>query len=422
MWNSISYKIKKSSFESGLFVILLCLLSTYKIGNYANSKLYSNGMFALGCIMVMVALIKKRNNHGIDKKDEYSTSAYTICLIFFLMQVIMQIYAYILAFLGYTSFDLLSTNAYSFIPPLFAWACLSLYKEKTIELFTKALIYNFVFTSIINVIIFGPEAITQVFYSVISGNVTTVTRVFEVHGNSFAIGVLFLYYLFNPGENKRKKYIIFLLIASFFGQKRIQFAAMALCCGLFYIDKLLKKGRLAKKSRFSFLQGIMVVSIVLCLVYAKIALDGTLSLLLIGLGVNDSYRSFMYGLMRDHAYFGPGFLGIGRNAAGRIVGQYYQAHYDSVITNLHSDLLKMYVENGFWLYIAWLAIYLVYLPQKIKTISNYETALKSILFVMYMFVLYLTDNVESYMIVQTVFLVSLITTVAKGIKQKRFLN
>ena len=211
--------------------------------------------------------------------------------------------------------------------------------------------------------------------------------------------------------------MVFLLIGSIFGQKRIQFAAMGICIGLFYLDKLLKKGRLAKKDRFTFLQVIMVASIALCLLYVKIALDGSLSLFFAGFGVNDSYRSFFYSLMRQYANFGLGFLGIGRNAAGHLLSQYYQDHYSIVITNLHSDLLKMYVENGFWLYIVWLVIYLVYIPQKTKSISNYETALKSILFVIYMFILYLTDNVEVYSIVQSVFMLALIYTTINGMKR-----
>ena len=193
-----SLKIKRISFENTIFIILLCFLSIYKIGHYANSKNYSNGLFFLGFITLIYAAIKKKSGNGSNSSN-YSNDliklSKRICILFFCMQLVMQIYAYILAFLGFSSIDWLSTNLYSFMAPMFVFASVSIFKERTIELFTKALLYNFALTVIVNVMLYGPNVIIQVLNANIGGKVTEAAATFEVHANSFAIGVLFLYYL-----------------------------------------------------------------------------------------------------------------------------------------------------------------------------------------------------------------------------------
>lgn len=66
------------------------------------------------------------------------------------------------------------------------------------------------------------------------------------------------------------------------------------------------------------------------------------------------------------------------------------------IKALHNDLLKMYIEIGFVGFGLWTAWWLVRKPNILMKKYGIEKAFICLLFIVFSFVLYTTDNTESY--------------------------
>ena len=62
----------------------------------------------------------------------------------------------------------------------------------------------------------------------------------------------------------------------------------------------------------------------------------------------------------------------------------------------HSDILKMYAENGFFLFAYWLWHYLMYMTKRYRVRFSQDSALVYFGITIYLFTLYITDNVETY--------------------------
>ena len=75
-----------------------------------------------------------------------------------------------------------------------------------------------------------------------------------------------------------------------------------------------------------------------------------------------------------------------------------------LIRGLHNDLLKMYIECGFWGYVIWLILTLIYVPEKIKNKLGVRSATIYLALNIFAFITYLTDNTESYFVFQTILL------------------
>ena len=57
------------------------------------------------------------------------------------------------------------------------------------------------------------------------------------------------------------------------------------------------------------------------------------------------------------------FYGLGRNACQVILKEDFPYFR---VGNVHSDILRMYVESGFWMFSVWLIYYLIIMPKYIE--------------------------------------------------------
>ena len=79
-----------------------------------------------------------------------------------------------------------------------------------------------------------------------------------------------------------------------------------------------------------------------------------------------------------------------------MTGQYSYLNVGGV----HSDILKIYIENGFILFGLWLWYYLIAITKSFAKKINTSTAVLFFTLTIYTFILYFTDNVENYFIYQ----------------------
>ena len=393
-------KISRKRFYQYFFILFYSVVLINRIGKFENP--YSQIMEA-GFETIFICLVLVTHMKQIREKTLIETFAKKWVKLFFLMQFAIQVYSFLLALFNYTSIDLLSSNIYSFIYPLFVFSMVVCFKDDALKVFSASICTNFLLCFIINVLVCGPECIHDVILSNLEQSSIGLSGVFEVHRTSFAAGILFLYYFINKETDNRVFYLIVLGMAIFFGQKRIEFLAIIIVLLLIVFDKLYKY-LFRTSSRYRMLEILMGGSILLCFLYVYISVGGGLKMILNNYGINMMGRDSFYRVISEYAYFSPSYLGIGRNAAGHIISNTFAGRF----TVLHNDILKMYVECGFFGFFIWLYINLIYIPNRVKKYNSYKAALNVILIIIYLFICYLTDNCETYAVVQAGFMLIII--------------
>ena len=104
-------------------------------------------------------------------------------------------------------------------------------------------------------------------------------------------------------------------------------------------------------------------------------------------------RTYYWRALAERCVFSPAFLGLGRN--------YSYLLFSSELSYMrvgaaHSDILKMYAENGFFMFAYWLWHYLLQMTKRYKKRFSINSAVVYFGISIYLFTMYLTDNVETY--------------------------
>ena len=114
----------------------------------------------------------------------------------------------------------------------------------------------------------------------------------------------------------------------------------------------------------------------------------------------------------NYADFNIFFPGIGRN----VLTVLFQTELSSLnVAVTHSDIIKMYVENGFILFGLWAIYFLVVLKRRIKNRFGLRMGIIYFEMMIYTFGLYLSDNNEIFFIC-TIFLYNILIAHALEIK------
>lgn len=186
---------------------------------------------------------------------------------------------------------------------------------------------------------------------------------------------------------------MFVFLIMILGLKRISVIALVL---IIIFNLLIKLFNNKVQNRICFILGIL--GVLFCYFYIYIMTDGDVFYDFIqSMGINVMGRDYYYRAIMDYAQFKPSFLGIGRNVVTQLLNTELSYLH---VGGVHSDIIKMYVENGFILFGGWLAYYLVYLKNVYKKHYSEKSVILYFEIIIYMFTLYLTDNVEIYFICQ----------------------
>lgn len=237
------------------------------------------------------------------------------------------------------------------------------------------------------------------------------TRYTELHEMAFTVG---LYILVNlvTGKHaslKKNKYLFGLSVFFFIvAWKRIGIFAVILSLLLYVVSSRCKKRH---KSLLIKVTGI--VGTVMCIAYIALIVSGAFVALLQSVGINLMGRDIIYRYFSQFASFSPFFWGKGVGFVSRQFNYTTSADlfYMASIKALHNDLLKMYIEIGFMGYLIWVFWWLMKTPEILQKKFGVNKALICLMFIVYSFILYTTDNTESYVNFQ-MHLAMLITYIA----------
>ena len=245
----------------------------------------------------------------------------------------------------------------------------------------------------------------------------------ELHELAYIIGLYILVNLIVGKHTSLKKENLFMWLAVvtfFVAWKRIGICALVLS----YVYYLFFS-RSKRSNKSIFIRITAIVGTILCLVYVSLIVSGIFVEFLKSLGISMMGRNIIYDYFRRFTEFSPAFFGKGVGFVGRQFDYTTRTDlYNMVsIKALHNDFFKMYIEIGFIGFVLWVYWWLLKMPKMLQKKYGVEKAFVSLLLILYAFVLYTTDNAESYTMFQMQ-LAALITYISScwNIGKKKICN
>ena len=218
-------------------------------------------------------------------------------------------------------------------------------------------------------------------------------RAIEIHDITFVMGVYVIYFLFFcPQERLRYVYAGVALFLFFAGLKRIAFLSLLLGIAFAIICLLLGyKGKI----RLLYLTALFIVAF--CYFYIIIIQNGTFMKFCIEHEIELNGREKIYDFIANFYEVSPTYGGKGYEFCVQLLKSMHGTKDQVVdITAVHNDILKMYVEVGFWGFFAWIMFYYVYQTHWYITRCGEMVAVCFMSINIYMLITYLTDNTMFY--------------------------
>ncbi len=280
---------------------------------------------------------------------------------------------------------------------LMAILCYSIFKERVVKATIIASVINYSVYIVTCVAKFGLLSLLD------AGSDNAASRLLEVHEITFVFGLLFLYFWmtkkeeYKKLERRKKRLILLMLIMSLLGFKRILCAALILLVAIYWImAKFREKG----------------IEIISCLVvfacFGWCAFCSAPSLLkdvCAALGVNLKGRDVIYASYLPYYNFSWSYIGRGVGFAQSLVYQIKIMYLNGIYLGVHNEILRLFIDIGFFPYLIYLLYILPINITKIKNRINSKAAL--LYFCLWLFTLVnsSTDNLltyPNYMLVFTV--------------------
>ena len=320
---------------------------------------------------------------------------------YFIPHMVIHAYTIVLMILGKISFSLFSTNVTVYVPALVAVLSVYYFGKDALKLNCIAVICSYTVSVLISTLVKGfvifPHGIIEGYIEQGSNFGGLTKNYLELHDLVLSIGYIFTFYLFTQTRVTKKNIGIAIgaLLVFILGVKRISVLAVLLAV-VFYV--LINKLRKKYQYRICLVAGFL--GSIVCYLFIYILSKGSWFFDLINsYGINPAGRNYYYQAILEYAEFKPSFLGIGRNVVTEIFNNELSYLH---VGGAHSDVIKMYVENGFFLFGIWLWYYLMHVTKRYKDMFGLKAAVVYFGITIYTFTLYLTDNIEIYFICQII--------------------
>lgn len=269
----------------------------------------------------------------------------------------------------------------------------------------KAIHYTFYGLALGNAVIallyipsFGISGVVSSFIDFVltMGDATGYMRRLEIHDITFTYGFFLIYFLlFDKISSKRVKVFNIIVAAVFFyiGFKRIAIASffLVLAVGFFL-------GKLTPKAQLKIMRLIAVCGILFACVYLIFIKYGLFVQIMNDLGVDIKGRDVLYGYIDKYYRISPAFWGFGFEYVHIMMLEIAEAggrQFNGMI-DIHNDFMRVYIEMGFWGFLAWLYYTLIFQFNWIKSKFSSDTLRLFLLCEIYIFMTYMTDNTLFY--------------------------
>ena len=389
---------KNSKIFIGLYIFCIfgAAMGDYKVLNMALGalpKVVSAGALGLAAIYILISGNFK--NFKALFRFGILFSIVIIGMIFcslFIWILDLQSFAYIFKGISKISYQLLNI----------AIVCSAVYMFEE-----KAAKYTFIGIASANFVIIALGAATTGIGGAINDMIANITsfgdndvitnstfiRAIEIHDITFVMGVFFIYFLFFcPREKYRFVYAGIALFLFFAGLKRIAFLSLALGILFAFVCKLF-----SAKNQRRILMITAIVIMAFCYFYIIIIQNGTFINFLTEHEIELNGREKIYDYISNFYEVKPSYRGKGYEFCVQLLKSMKGTKEQVVaITAVHNDILKMYVEMGFWGFLFWILAYYAFQTHWYISRCGEKVAICFMAINVYMLITYMTDNTMFY--------------------------
>ena len=201
------------------------------------------------------------------------------------------------------------------------------------------------------------------------------------------ISILF-YFKYKASYDKR--YFIRLIIAiivSLLAYKRIAIASALFAFVLLYI---------LIKNRRNLIFPFAIVAITCCMLFVFFTKNEEIYCYADKFGVDLAFRDVLWKGISNLYEFSVDFMGRGWGYVTKYVHLYNMRIWNLKIGGLHSDILRTYIELGFWGFILFKLYLLYFIPKMLYKTFRYASAIVFLTSQIYAILVETTDNIMSY--------------------------
>lgn len=283
-----------------------------------------------------------------------------------------------------------TTSVYAVVQMCFAATIIYIYKEKAIDLVFSYIVSSYCITIVMTIRSLGQAPLSNLL---------------ERNDVGTAVVPLMLYYIFLIFYEKQKlkmnyvKILILMIIFILCG-KRSAFVGFAIGIGvIFFISVNLK-------NKYQFCKVLAQVVLLILFAYIIIVHSGILDTVCDGLGISSQGRLYVWSWFKNQYNISPFYFGKGL----QYVHLYMEAGIaeygskTSMVSNfgyLHNSILQIFIELGFWGFFLWFIFLLQIYPKRIRKKYGVNTYYLSMILIISMVFLFMTDNVLTYPVYQT---------------------
>lgn len=281
------------------------------------------------------------------------------------------------------------------------------FRKDTLRYFIYAIVLSYIITLFALLFKMGPDNFFAGISSVFVGN--SVANPFEQNSDLvLALGLLLFYY-FDPFIRKRSNefiHPIMIILLVFLGGKRIELLAVAVLIITNLLLHILPENR---RNKLQFIVSALLQLVMFTFVF--ITISGFLSQYVYSHGINTMGRIKMWDYVAQYTQFSPSYLGRGYSFSNLLLEENKVLTYQGTTYVLHSDVLKIFFDLGFAMFAFWSTYFLYILPKKIRKLFGFEVSNLVWTMIIYLFILYFTDNAINYFVNQTLFVILVFQTV-----------
>lgn len=401
-----------SRFLPALYVITMMFAFTTR---YGDLELSYHLQIIIGLFWILIGgqkLIEKRI-----KLKTYGLEYIEFIKLYITPHLVIHVYTIFLMLIGKVSWSYFTTNLTVYVPTLLAIIAVYLFKGKAIKYTFAALIMSWFLSVGVSLICKGPiifyHAILQAYVNPLDNAGGLTVNYLELHDLVLAIGYMIVLYMYEATysslNNQDFKNILMIAVIMILGMKRVSILALLI---VFVFCLYLKFRQGCQKYKLCIISGTILIGI--CYLFIYLVSNGDVFFDFIKkFGINVMGRNYYYKAIMEYASFKLTYMGIGRNVITKILNT--KLSYLNV-GGVHSDIIKMYVENGFIMFGAWLWYNLIFITKFYKKRYGTKSSVFYFCIMIYTFTLYFTDNIEIYYICQ---ILSILLPVSYALKGKK---
>lgn len=296
----------------------------------------------------------------------------------------------------------ISTSLNAILCIFVAFRSCDIYGDKAIDYIVKGYIMGYFLLIISAIGLFGFYEVYQNIFAIFTGGFTSgggtdcEGYLEQTHAFLLIAPYLSLVYLWYCHMSKQKKYLIIalvLMVMSLCAYKRIAIGAALILSVFFFLRRLYNKK-------------IILLSTVICigclLFYIYIIKTGIIYFYASLYDIDLMFRDRLWPEFEDLYNFDVSYMGKGWDFVSKYLHENNEKLTGTNIGGLHNDILKIYIDLGFFGFIAYFGILLCLIPLKLIKQGYTDASFLWWTSQLYLVIIYLTDNAMIYGVCQIV--------------------